>query len=601
MRQAASGAAEGCPRFFGAAAVALPSIRNSYQPALLQDTPILSHAPSRGTSNDVVVSHAGRRGALSRLPRDCGRQLVVARFVWWLMAAHVADGSLLLSPLQADQHVSPQEITVPSELGYIIETRPGATDRATPIIVQIQEVHTDYQAQRRLAGMLDHLVRQYGLKLVLVEGSQGNVSLSYLRQFGPPDNRKQVAEKYLKLGLISGEEYLDIVSDQPLMLWGVERRDLYRKNGEAIFEDEAIRESLKPTLAAIREATEALRPALFSPELLELEAKSVAFEKEETPLVDYADFLTRLANHLSIDMTDYPSVTSLVDIRSLEQGIESQAVQGEQQALMERLNRLATGDMFQHVLAKALEMKAGHVKPLDFYESLQELAVSSGIGVSDGYPALSGYIRYLGLSEELAPNAVSSELDRLSMKTRQALLSSPEERRLAETIEEVGLLEGLLDLRLSPEEYQRMESLSSSGQVASRWSSFLRSQLEQRGLPVPSFDGLAQMDEAIPAMKRFYAVAQARDQVMVDNAMKKLRDTGERIAALITGGFHAAQVTQLLADQGMSVVVAAPYVDGAVDDRHYKAVLRFKNGRGSFEDVQTSAAAYGDVPRVASR
>ena len=67
--------------------------------------------------------------------------------------------------------------------------------------------------------------------------------------------------------------------------------------------------------------------------------------------------------------------------------------------------------------------------------------------------------------------------------------------------------------------------------------------------------------------------------------MAKLRETGEPIAVLMTGGFHSPEVTQLLKDRGLAVVVVAPKVTQATDERLYEAVLKYKTGQGSLEAV----------------
>ena len=51
-------------------------------------------------------------------------------------------------------------------------------------------------------------MQTYSLKKVLVEGGIGNVDLSYLTRGVSPERVKDVAERYLKEGKISGEEFL---------------------------------------------------------------------------------------------------------------------------------------------------------------------------------------------------------------------------------------------------------------------------------------------------------------------------------------------------------------------------------------------------------
>ncbi len=71
-------------------------------------------------------------------------------------------------------------------------------------IILIQEAHVDYNAQKAIAEILKSLIQKENLRLILVEGGWGDVALTYLRNYGTPEGRLQVAERYLKDGKNSG-------------------------------------------------------------------------------------------------------------------------------------------------------------------------------------------------------------------------------------------------------------------------------------------------------------------------------------------------------------------------------------------------------------
>ena len=114
--------------------------------------------------------------------------------------------------------LSPQNLNIPANYGTVKETFDAAllNQNTKPLIIHIQDAHCNYEAQKNMSGLLKYLVNEYGLKLIMVEGGSGDVSLSSLRGYADKNTRIEVAERYLKEGKISGEEYLDIISDQPL-------------------------------------------------------------------------------------------------------------------------------------------------------------------------------------------------------------------------------------------------------------------------------------------------------------------------------------------------------------------------------------------------
>jgi len=519
--------------------------------------------------------------------------------VVFFCAAEVALSQTESTPLRHLRDLKISDIFVPAELGYVIETHSPApasslASSSHPIIVHIQEAHSNYEAQKHLADILDRLVRDFGLTLILVEGGQGDVGLEYLRGYGPPDNRKEVAEKYLKSGILSGEEYLDIVSDYPLTLWGVEQDDLYQQNVQAFLRAESLRTTLGPVLARVRAAAELLKPRLTDPALSELGDKARAFEQGTLDASDYAEFLDGLARRERVSELAYPQLTRFLAVRALEGQIQQAHVQQQQTALMQRLSERLSKEQLDALIADAKGVRGKTVTQRAFYAHLNELVTSTKLSL-DAYPQLALYLRYIEEGAQIKPATLAEELDQLAASLRAHLASTPESKTLQELLGQLDLAEKLLDLRLSPDEHQRFQSVN-VGEMVSHWKSFLTEQLHQANLPSQSFDRLEALTTAWPTLQRFYEAAAKRDAVLVERAMAKLAETHEPLAVLITGGFHSPKITQLLKDRGVGVVVVAPKVSHETDERLYRAVLKYKSGHGSFEDVQ--AAVHDTQPET---
>ncbi len=476
------------------------------------------------------------------------------------------------------------DLAIPSSLGYIVETFPPASRQPQPpVLIHIQEAHTDYDAQQHLAGILQQLAERYGVKLVLVEGGEGDVGLAYLRRYGPPENRKVVAEKYLKAGLISGEEYLDIVSDRPLVLWGVEQKDLYQKHVQAFLDVEPVQASLKPVLAAVRASLELLKPHLADPALMELETGITAFEQGQLRLSGYVDALTKLAARQGIRITDstYPHLAQFLALRQLEADTRLEAVQQEQQALLSELRLRVSAEEIARLLAAAQRMKTDRAAVGEFYGGLQRAAGTAGVQL-EPYPNLSRYLRYLAEKTRFRPSALAGELEQLAGLLRKSLAASSRSQQLYAMADQLMLMERLQELRLSPTEYQRLQAMPLDGMCAA-WVGFFSEHLPAQGLPSLDLglDRCAPVEAQWRGLLRFYEAAQARDEALVTNAIAKLHESGERVAVLITGGFHSPAIAKRLKEQGMGLVVVATKVGHDADPQHYHDILKLKNGHGN--------------------
>ena len=481
------------------------------------------------------------------------------------------------------------DVIISAEHGYVLETHPPAaspTGSPAPIIVYIQEAHVDVDGQHNLMHIIEQLVQEHHLKLVLVEGGEGDVSLAYLRRYTPPEVRKEVAEEYLTMGLISGEEYLDIASDYPLTLWGVEEQGLYDRHVQAYLEVEALQPTLTPVLASVRDAVEALQAKASLPALAELDTKRRAFESEQMELAAYAAWLYETAQQM-VPTVEAPQLAQFITLQALEQRLKIDEVQRQQQAMVQVLQPRLSADRLLRLRDDAAKAKAGTLPAERFYANLAEDAASVSLSL-DPWPDLATYVHYLTARTHLRVEALGEELDHVAEQLREHLIADSPYRHVYAIADELALIEQMVALKLSPRDYARLVGMMPE-QAVGGWANRLNAFFTKEGLPTRTFPGLERVQAALPIFTQFYEVAHLRDEALVQRTMAKLKETGEPLAVLITGGFHAPEIARRLQGEGVGLVAVAPKVGQGTDDALYRAVLKYKSGHGSFEDVKAAA------------
>ncbi len=479
------------------------------------------------------------------------------------------------------------DVTIPEDAGYVVDTHAPAASPRYPMLVHIQEAHADPQAQRHLVAVLEQLIGKHGLRLIMVEGGEGDVRLSSLRSYAPADHRRSVAQRYLSLGLISGEEYVDLISEYPLILWGIEEEGLYQRNVDAFLESEAVQDGVMQTLTSVRETLSTLQPRLFDSAVNELHEQQQAFNRDQLDVNGYADYLVTLAKRLGVSQESYPQVRLLREVHEVGQRVDRQAVAREQQALIRELRARHPSQALQDFLASA--KRSTTLKAEEFYPGLEQLAREAKVSL-EAYPHLSGYIRSIAQSAQMNVGLLSEELDRLAAQLRRALLSTPQSRRLDALLTQVELVELLAQHRLSPSEYAQFQALHLE-QISSTWSASINELLKAQGLPTRMFAGLDHLDAALPILVRFYEVAKARDGAIVTRVLETLKESHEPLAVLITGGFHALALSRRLKEEHIPLVTVALKVSATADESLYTTVMRFKRGQASFDEVQNIATA----------
>lgn len=490
----------------------------------------------------------------------------------------------------------PAEIVLPEDLGYVTETMPGQGAQAVTL-VHIQEAHTNLEGQQHLAGILEQLVKTHGLKLVMVEGGEGRASLAALRDFGTPEDRKKVAEKYLRAGILSGEEYLDLVSDYPLDIWGVEEPALYQENVNAYLEVDSLKATLEPMLAPVRQTVDELVARVLDPSVLELDRQAKAFAQEQLTLAEYADALAAQLAQAHLSQDAYPQFQRFAALRRQEGTFDFDRIEQEQAALLHALEQRLDVAALQQLQAHIEGLKQGTRSRASLYTRLAGAAATAGVTPE---PHLADYMAYVQEGERLDPAALSNELEQIATAIRAQRSTTPAQQALTQLVDEVGLISRLVGLSLSPDDFQRVRSLDLHG-LADRWQGWLATTSPAGAPEAPAMAGLRALEPHLPQLVHFYGLAFRRDEVLSHNTLAKLRESGASLAVLITGGFHSPRITQQMQEAGIRIVTVTPKSTQATDEKLYRAVLKYKSGHGSLEEVLTLSTTASGTPAPRSK
>ncbi|MBI3306442.1 MAG: hypothetical protein HYZ84_01360 [Candidatus Omnitrophica bacterium] len=474
--------------------------------------------------------------------------------------------SLIFNPLAL-------ALAIPSELGYVQEEIPGQNGKT---LILIQEAHADYGAQKSIAGILQSLIENHALRLILVEGGWGNVSLTYFRKYADAKSRLEVSERYLQAGKISGEEYLNIISDFNMELWGVENHGLYEENMRAFLSLEDRREHLAAELSKLEAVLNTLKEKTYSPALLELDRKKHAFDEGTLALTAYLPFLIQDEPALA---ADFPQIKNFLSLLGQEGSFDPEKVEWEKQNAMKSLSKSLTKPEFEAVQRLSLDQKKGSREELELIHMLLELSASKG--KNKQIANLKVYGKVLEEMMRSESRHFFAEVDRLEAHRFDRLALQEEEKELLKTVRAFLLIKKLFNLKLSPENF---DSLAQSPQSYSPLSlkSFLTGKAPSEQLPDFEF-----LEACMPDAKAFYESARKREQAMIQNTIKKMGSEKDKMTALIVGGFHSQPVMQGLHEKGYSVIMISPrFMPDKNPEKQHEQYLKILKEKGSPEHSQ---------------
>ncbi|MBI4336085.1 MAG: hypothetical protein HY589_05465, partial [Candidatus Omnitrophica bacterium] len=489
--------------------------------------------------------------------------LVAIALVSFALAAYAAT---------ANAGVDVASVTVPEQYGSVAEVYTDGTNGKT--IIHIQDAHVNYEAQKNLAGLVEHLIKNYGVKLILVEGGSRNDSLSYLREKAPVETRELVAEEFLRAGRITGEEYLDIVSDYPMLLWGVEDKPLYDEGMRAFLEVDTFKDEAVEKVNAIRKAANSLKSRIYNKEMKELDSKERAFEDKRLSLAAYYEYLGNVASEKGIDISAYPNVSRFTQLVKLEKAIDFGAVEKERAGLIDALSKLLAEGDAAALTGKASDYKEGKITASAFHNYLADLAQSNGTDNAQ-YPNFTSYVEYLKIYTGINSDNLFAEGQEYVEAIKDKLIITDEERTLAKISKGADILKDIFAIRLTPEEFDYFKRHKDQF-ITAGWSKFLTEEKLTYQVEGEIPLDLSAIDDNMDKIERFYDIANQRDEVFIRNTAMRMDEQGVDTAILITGGFHTPRLTQNFKREGYTYMVIAPTVSRETDSALYHEMLKKK-------------------------
>ncbi|MBL7069794.1 MAG: hypothetical protein ISS34_08060 [Candidatus Omnitrophica bacterium] len=481
---------------------------------------------------------------------------------------------LFIKPAAAKENPSLDlsKVTIPKEYGAIKEVYMAPGGKDSKIIFHVQDIHANYEAQRNLANILEYLIRTYGIEVVLVEGGVTDKDFSYIRDWAPIDERKEKADKLLREGVISGETYVDIATDFPLKFQGIEDKELYEENMQIYLKVGNFREEALKAIEGFKKTIEKLKKYIYTTDLNKFDKYKDFYKTEETKLIEYLEYLSNIAEKEDIDLTDYPNHLILTKTARLEKAIDFDTVEIERDNLIKRLDSLLPKEKMSELVIRSIDFKEDKISAAEFYSYLKDLSLDSSVDM-DEYKNLKTYVEYIRSLEELESKELFEEINKIEDIVSGVLCKNKQQKELFMVSKSLSTLESFLMLKLAPEDFDYYKE-NKKDFLLKEWKSFLRKQSKRFDIAPTIPDDTSIITENLSILESFYETAFKRDDAFLRNSLKKMDKEGEKIAFLITGGFHTKNLKRLFMADKISFLIITPRLTQETDYQLYDRILK---------------------------
>lgn len=465
-----------------------------------------------------------------------------------------------------------QDFNLPTETGFINEQWGPQTSVSSNHVYLIQDIHAHPPAQRSLIEILEYLYRQHGVRLLATEGAEGKFNLKPLSDFPDSKALETASNQLLDTGTLSGQEYFALANASSLELSGIDDFSLYQNHIQSLRAGETGKGLALDWLASIETEIDISAQKTYPAAYQNIRDRRKHFASQGM-LSEYLVAIQSAAPEV-LSQEKYPHTLLYLNIESSR--VDPKKVADQRKAMLRRLwPQLNT--------AEKRAVQASTQSPEKSLAQIDSLLKSRSESSADpdAYPDLHRHWERQQWQNKLRPARLLQELRKLERDVAEALVESPQGRRL---LQQERILETARNLSLSRIERSEMEILEVFDPRTARELLAI--------LPtVPDESKIQSVLAHWENRKIAYQIALRRDQALAKKIIHIASENRQQPIAAVVGGFHTAGITDLLKQAGYSYTVVTPNSSGTPNPNHYLNRL--------YEDA-TSATALIGIPERAS-
>lgn len=511
-------------------------------------------------------------------------------------------------------------IDIPPEMATLEDWYESPKIGDNRLLLHIQDAHAQPEAQARTRDLIQYLNKKYGIKTVFVEGAAEQLDTKWLPYADNMELRKKWIEAKTASGELSGTD-LALLDQIPVKALPIETVEGYRNGYQKLHAVFAAEAEVKSFLDFFDSKFDLAASQILDEKTRAILTEWKKFEAGHREFLPYVKSLSKLAKeNLNLDFNalysqiEWPQMTRLLALQRLEKELAAvrpeaggRRPEGSQGSALSDLGpRTSVLSLKEEALVEkqqlieSLKSKNASAGVLQGLERLDEKNLNlNRITAGDGrqfssprqlleqlveetrrlkidlrqYPAFLKYAGYIVVRGELQPSGLFKEIEKLFNKMLNRLVEarSPEaggprgkSTRLIEIYHDSILLRKLLNLELSRTEWQkalrRKERLQPE-QLTQRLKSLEAPVSGLRPDQMPT-----SIRKAFDNAFAFYDASLAREKIFFDKIQSAMSSSGlgspvsgqNRIAILVTGGFHTEGLNEFFREKEISYGTLTP-------------------------------------------
>ncbi|MCG3204757.1 MAG: hypothetical protein KCHDKBKB_01474 [Elusimicrobia bacterium] len=403
---------------------------------------------------------------------------------------------------------------------------PGSSEPSQKIVVHIQDIHMNQEAQQNIGAAILGLVQKKSVDLVALEGAFEPIDLTPYQTYPHQDSVQKVADYLLRENKISGPVHALMTSPSSPQILGIDDSLHHATNVEAYRQSAKIQAIYSKQIQNLKIEYRNRKAKMFNTRLWQFDQKVDAYREGKIEMGDYAEHVAGFKSGLNSDLPF--SIATFLEALRLERSLDYAQVEHERSLLLSQLLKKLDKAAATELMETGLALCAGDINHSDFYQYLNALCESNGIQLRQ-FRRINDYLHYVLLAETIEAEDLLRDLKDLEEKIYTQLIQTAGERALIKISHDLYLTGKLVDFSLTPEEWREYKMTT----LREKMFPSLRQSRGRGTLGLESFE-------------QFYQQAELRDKAIANNLSQAITHKNVNVAVLVTGGFHAQGIKDVL-------------------------------------------------------
>jgi len=486
--------------------------------------------------------------------------------------------------------------SISNEYGKITSSKDAKSDVT---VINIQDLHCHPQTQRNISKIIGQIADKYNLKSIYIEGGYGDIDTSWLNQIKDENIRKQVIEKLVEDGTLTGGEYYKLTSNnEDVKLKGIDEEKLHQANIKrlsSIIENQdkykTLSRNINREIKFLEQRYVNVRNKRFNDNIEEYLLNKTDTRRFYRQLIKYVKEINanpdKYNNITAIKLENYPNISRFMTLRKVSKNINVREVTKQLQIVINELKNKLPYNTFTRLLKETDDFRDSQ----KVVELITLLCEKEGINLDAKYKSLSEFLKSNEINRELNAVELVYEERELITEIRKALSYNNEEYEITFVCDFSKYFQDYLEYKLTDADWKYFDSgYKTFRKLYGKYA---------------TIDRIKEIESDIAELNKYYEINDKRNEIFVNNLLQgekpallkqsKLRQDEEilksskEVIIAITGGFHSQALEEILQAKDVNTIVITPSIFEGIEKatKQYKGIIKEQS-----KEFQHQALAY---------